>query len=111
MAEINRKFTKLFISCLLTFMVGAAAHADSPAVASPDDFQLLSEFLEPEMVNTLEVLDDEIMAKTRGELWPLVGAIGAVVSVDLALQAYFFGVYVPAMSTTTHYTATAPVFR
>jgi hypothetical protein len=34
------------------------------------------------------------MQATEGQLWPLIGAI---VSVDLALSGYFWGVYVPTV--------------
>ena len=39
-------------------------------------------------------LTDEQMGATEGQLWPI---IGAVVTLDLALSSYFWGVYVPTM--------------
>ena len=41
------------------------------------------------------ILDEDVtqdIAQLRGQLWPFI--LG-VVAVDLALQTYFFGVYVP----------------
>ncbi len=37
-------------------------------------------------------LDGSDMAETQGELWPMIFAVAAT---DIALQAYFWGVYVP----------------
>ncbi len=47
---------------------------------------------------TLEVLDPVEMQETKGQLWPL---IGAVVTVDLALATFFWGTYVPTVTGTS----------
>ena len=47
------------------------------------------------MVDTgIVPLTDAQMDATEGQLWPI---IGAVVTLDLALSSYFWGVYVPTM--------------
>jgi hypothetical protein len=42
---------------------------------------------------TKSIMLDTDVSEIRGEVWPVI--LG-VVAVDLALQAYFYGVYVPS---------------
>ena len=44
-------------------------------------------------LKTKSIMLDTDISEVRGEVWPI---IFGVVAVDLALQAYFYGVYVPS---------------
>ena len=62
------------------------------AVAAPPDALVNNNLSLPGEITKSIMLDTDISV-IRGEVWPVI--LG-VVAVDLALQAYFYGVYVPS---------------
>lgn len=62
------------------------------AVAAPPNALINNQLSLPGEMTKSIMLDTEI-SEVRGEVWPI---IFGVVAVDLALQAYFYGVYVPS---------------
>ena len=62
------------------------------AVAAPPDALVNNNLSLPGEITKSIILDTDI-SEIRGEVWPVI--LG-VVAVDLALQAYFCGVYVPS---------------
>ena len=62
------------------------------AVAAPPDALINNQLSLPGEMTKSIMLDTDI-SEVRGEVWPI---IFGVVAVDLALQAYFYGVYVPS---------------
>lgn len=61
-------------------------------VAAPPD-ALINNSLSLPGEMTKSIMLDVGISEVRGEVWPI---IFGVVAVDLALQAYFYGVYVPS---------------
>jgi|TARA_E500000075_G_C6920093_1_gene283683 hypothetical protein len=57
----------------------------------PPDALINNTLSVPGEINKAVIVDSEL-AEVRGQVWPLI--LG-VVAVDLALQAYFYGVYLP----------------
>lgn len=74
-------------SCLLTFSLCLTL----PVAAMPPDALINNTLSVPGEINKAVIVDSEL-AEVRGQVWPLI--LG-VVAVDLALQAYFYGVYLP----------------
>ena len=62
------------------------------AVAAPPDALVNNNLSLPGEITKSIMLDTDI-SEIRGEVWPVI--LG-VVAVDLALPAYFYGVYVPS---------------
>ena len=62
------------------------------AVAAPPDALVNNNLSLPGEITKSIILDTDVY-EIRGEVWPVI--LG-VVAVDLALQAYFYGVYVPS---------------
>ena len=62
------------------------------AVAAPPDALINNQLSLPGEMTKSIMLETDI-SEVRGEVWPI---IFGVVAVDLALQAYFYGVYVPS---------------
>ena len=62
------------------------------AVAAPPDALVNNNLSLPGEI-TKSIMSDTDISEIRGEVWPVI--LG-VVAVDLALQAYFYGVYVPS---------------
>ena len=62
------------------------------AVAAPPDALVNNNLSLPGEITKSIMLDTDV-SEIRGEVWPVF--LG-VVAVDLALQAYFYGVYVPS---------------
>ena len=62
------------------------------AVAAPPDALVNNNLSLPGEITKSIILDTDV-SEIRGEVWPVI--LG-VVAVDLALQAYFYGVYVPS---------------
>ena len=62
------------------------------AVAAPPNALINNQLSLPGEMTKSIMLDMDI-SEVRGEVWPI---IFGVVAVDLALQAYFYGVYVPS---------------
>ena len=62
------------------------------AVAEPPDALVNNNLSLPGEITKSIMLDTDV-SEIRGEVWPVI--LG-VVAVDLALQAYFYGVYVPS---------------
>ena len=61
-------------------------------VAAPPDALVNNNHSLPGEITKSIMLDTDV-SEIRGEVWPVI--LG-VVAVDLALQAYFYGVYVPS---------------
>ena len=61
-------------------------------VAAPPDALVNNNLSLPGEISKSIMLDTDV-SEIRGEVWPVI--LG-VVAVDLALQAYFYGVYVPS---------------
>ena len=62
------------------------------AVAAPPNALVNNNLSLPGEITKSIMLDTDV-SEIRGEVWPVI--LG-VVAVDLALQAYFYGVYVPS---------------
>ena len=62
------------------------------AVAAPPNALINNQLSLPGEMTKSIMLDTDI-SEVRGEVWPI---IFGVVAVDLALQAYFYGVYLPS---------------
>lgn len=71
---------------------GALANPGTAGTPSMQD-QLAAAFEAPPVAAPMPLSQSQMLA-TEGQLWPLIGAI---VSVDLALSGYFWGVYVPTV--------------
>ena len=74
-------------SCLLTLSLCLPL----PAAAMPPDALINNTLSVPGEINKAVIVDNDL-EEVRGQVWPLI--LG-VVAVDLALQAYFYGVYLP----------------
>ena len=79
-----RHFSQSFVAILAALMV-------FPAAASPPDALVNNTLSLPAELNKTIIIDEDI-AEIRGQLWPF---IFGVVAVDLALQTYYYGVYIP----------------
>jgi hypothetical protein len=83
---MKKIFIALIISCVMTTGQSFATSVDQSYIFSNTASQSLD----------LVVLDTAEMQETKGE-FVLLSTIIAIIGVDLALQAYYFGVYVPAI--------------
>ena len=79
-----RHFSQSFAAILAALMA-------FPAAASPPDALINNTLSLPAELNKTIIIDEDI-AEIRGQLWPFI--LG-VVAVDLALQTYYYGVYIP----------------
>ena len=79
-----RHFSQSFVAILAALMA-------LPAAASPPDALVNNTLSRPAELNKTIIIDEDI-AEIRGQLWPFI--LG-VVAVDLALQTYYYGVYIP----------------
>lgn len=80
-----RRFTQ---SLALLFSISLGL----PAMATPHDALINNALSMPGEINKAVIIESDLK-ETRGQLWPF---IFGVVAVDLALQAYVYGVYIPA---------------
>jgi hypothetical protein len=62
-----------------------------PAAATPPDALINNTLSLPAELNKTIIVDEDL-GEVRGQLWPFI--LG-VVAVDLAIQTYFYGVYMP----------------
>jgi len=66
-----------------------------PAAATPPDALINCTLSLPAELNKAMIVDEDVtqdITELRGQLWPFI--LG-VVAVDLAVQTYFYGVYIP----------------
>ena len=78
-----------------SFAIILASFTAFPAAATPPDALINNTLLLPAELNKAMIVDKDVtedIAELRGQLWPFI--LG-VVAVDLALQTYFYGVYIP----------------
>ena len=78
-----------------SFAIILASLTAFPAAATPTDALINTMLSLPAELNKAMIVDEDVtqdIAELRGQLWPFI--LG-VVAVDLALQTYFYGVYVP----------------
>ena len=78
-----------------SFAIILASLTAFPAAATPTDALINNTLSLPAELNKAMIVDEDVtqdIAQLRGQLWPFI--LG-VVAVDLALQTYFYGVYVP----------------
>ena len=78
-----------------TFAITLASLTAFPAAATPTDALINNTLSLPAELNKAIIVDKDVtqdIAELRGQLWPFI--LG-VVAVDLALQTYYYGVYVP----------------
>ena len=78
-----------------TFAIILASLTAFPAAATPTDALINNTLSLPAELNKTMIVDEDVtqdIAELRGQLWRFI--LG-VVAVDLALQTYFYGVYVP----------------
>ena len=78
-----------------SFAVILASLTAFPAAATPTDALINNTLSLPAELKKAMIVDEDVtqdIAELRGQLWPFI--LG-VVAVDLALQTYFYGVYVP----------------
>jgi hypothetical protein len=65
------------------------------AAATPPDALINNTLSLPAELNKAMIVDEDVtqdITELRGQLWPFI--LG-VVAVDLAVQTYFYGVYIP----------------
>lgn len=91
MKKVKGSYAMALLTGLLLAQ-GALADPGALGVSSIEDS--LAAAFEVQPVATPQPLSASQMQATEGQLWPLIGAI---VSVDLALSGYFWGVYVPTV--------------
>ena len=85
-----------------TFAITLASLTAFPAAATPTDALINNTLSLPAELNKAIIVDKDVtqdIAELRGQLWPFI--LG-VVAVDLALQTYFYGVYVPQNARTVN---------
>ena len=73
----------------------ASLTAFPAAATTPPDALINNTLSLPAELNKAMIVDKDVtedIAELRGQLWPFI--LG-VVAVDLALQTYYYGVYVP----------------
>ena len=78
-----------------SFAIILASLIAFPAAATPPDALINNTLSLPAELNKTIIVDEDVtqdIFEVRGQLWPFI--LG-VVAVDLALQTYFYGVYVP----------------
>ena len=78
-----------------SFAIILASFTAFPAAATPPDALINNTLSLPAELNKAMIVDKDVtedIAELRGQLWPFI--LG-VVAVDLALQTYFCGVYIP----------------
>ena len=78
-----------------SFTIILASLKAFPAAANPTDALINKTLSLPAKLNKAMIVGEDVtqdIAKLRGQLWPFI--LG-VVAVDLALQTYFYGDYVP----------------
>ena len=78
-----------------SFAIILASLTAFPAAATPTDALINNTLSLPAELNKAMIVDEDVtqdIVQLRGQLWPFI--LG-VVAVDLALQIYFYGVYVP----------------
>ena len=78
-----------------SFAIILASFTAFPATATPTDALINNTRSLPAELNKAMIVNEDVtpdIAELRGQLWPFI--LG-VVAVDLALQTYFYGVYVP----------------
>ena len=78
-----------------SFAIILASLTALSAAATPTDALINNRLSLPAELNKAMIVDEDVtqdFAELRGQLWPFI--LG-VVAVDLALQTYFYGVYVP----------------
>ena len=66
-----------------------------PAAATPSDALIDNTLSLPAELNKAMIVNEDVtqdITQLRGKLWPFI--LG-VVAVDLAVQTYFYGVYIP----------------
>ena len=66
-----------------------------PAAAAPPDALINNTLSLPAELNKAMIVDKDVtegISEVRGQLWPFI--LG-VVAIDLALQTYVYGVYIP----------------
>lgn len=77
-------------------VVGTGAFADTTGgLPAGESSSALASYFSELPAGSVELLDPVQMEETRGEIWPL---IGAVVTIDLALATFFWGTYVPSVT-------------
>ena len=82
------------VALLTGLLLAQGTLADPDAVGTSSIEDPLAVAFEVPPVAAPQPLSASQMQATEGQLWPLIGAI---VSVDLALSGYFWGVYVPTV--------------
>jgi hypothetical protein len=78
-----------------SFAIILASLTAFSAAATPTDALINNTLSLPAELNKAMIVDNDVtqdIAEIRGQLWPFI--LG-VVAVDLALQTYFYGIYVP----------------
>ena len=78
-----------------SFAIILASFTAFPAAATPTDALINNTLSLPAELKKAMIVDEDVtqdVAELRGQLWPFI--LG-VVAVDLALQTYFCGVYIP----------------
>ena len=78
-----------------SFAIILASLTAFPAAATPTDAPINNMLSLPAELHKAIIVDKDVtqdIAELRGQLWPFI--LG-VVAVDLALQTYYYGVYVP----------------
>lgn len=85
---------KMALALVLGVMMTGAAVAEPLAEAEFND-ALVEQAFGTVPADQLQFLDQAEMESTEGELWPIVFGVAGI---DIALSAYFYGVYVPTIS-------------
>ncbi|MFT4768336.1 MAG: hypothetical protein ACI8RN_001471 [Glaciecola sp.] len=96
MQKVTKRFAAVVAMSLLVSQ-GSWANGDTTdesRLAAAQSALISSAFHSPPSTE-LQMLDEQAMSSTQGELWPWI--IG-VVALDLSLASFFWGNYVPIMT-------------
>lgn len=94
MIELLEKPSRSFVFGLLIAMLLVGTVSANAALPPPDP--VLQQAFHELPADGVRVLSDEQMREVEGKLWPY---IATVVTLDLTMASFFWGVYVPFVTT------------
>lgn len=85
--------TSLTFAVAMGQPMGAAA-----ASGSLDKEWLTASFADNAALQQAQPLDEAAMVESRGQMAPLIGVVAGIAGLDLALMGFYWGYYVPTIS-------------
>jgi len=70
----------------------------SAAADTPQADWLTGAFTEGVSLDQAQFLDQDAMSDGRGQAFPLMGVVAGIAGLDLALMSFYWGYYVPIVS-------------